>query len=151
MIIDGLDNSVLLVFLIIMGFILYIFWNILKFIMEKRERDRSEFPLLDYNNNNQRDSDLYFGVGVHEDCAICTERIKYKIELDCRHCFCGNCIMDYYESLRPSNLKCPLCRSNIRLINTLNLQRTNQTSAFYDKIIKYNHKNLSGYNYVYKT
>ncbi len=145
-VIDGIDNSVLCVFIFIMSFILYIFWNIVQKLNESRPGVHSE--RYEVNNIPQGESDPYAQTAQHEDCAICTDRIKYKVELDCRHVFCGNCIMDYYETLRPSGLKCPLCRQNIRIINAENLVRDNGTREFYDKIVIFNHRNLNGINFV---
>lgn len=136
-----MDNSILIVFLIIFGFILYIFWNILKKVLEVRNNSEE-------NIRQNGETDPYSNSGPHEECIICLERIKYKVELDCRHCFCGKCIMEYYESVRPSNLNCPYCRRSIRLINAENLSRNESTRDFYDKIVVYNHRNLNGFNYV---
>ena len=144
--IDNIDNSVLIVFLTLMGLVLYIFWNILQKILESRPVSSSD----PYNISQvpEGSSDPYANSGQHEDCAICTDRIKFKVELDCRHMFCGKCIMDYYENLRPSGLKCHLCRQSIRLINAENLVKNDGTREFYDKIVMYNHRNLNGVNYV---
>jgi hypothetical protein len=139
--IEGMDNSILFVFLLLISLLLYFFWTLLKKIMEIR-------PDQNVVNQPQGNPDPYANSLPHEECSICLERIKYKIELDCRHCFCGPCIMDYYESRRPSNLNCPYCRRAIRLINAENIVRNESTRDFYDKIVIYNHRNLNGINYV---
>jgi hypothetical protein len=95
-------------------------------------------------NENSR----YQSSGLHEDCSICTERIKYKVELDCKHCFCAKCIMDYYDTLRPRKLICPMCRREVRLINSQNINRNDENKIFYDKIVRFNHNHLNGANYV---
>jgi hypothetical protein len=140
--IDGMDNSVLIVFMMIMGFILYIFWNVVNKISESNPNNQQD--RYDFNRVPEGESDPYANTNQHEDCPICTDRIKYKVELDCRHNFCGKCIMDYYDTLRPWDIKCPLCRQNIRYINYTNLVRDNGTREFYDKIVTYNHKNMQG-------
>jgi hypothetical protein len=142
--IEGMDNSILFVFLLLLGLLLYIFWTVLKKVMEVSPEQPSN------SNQPQGNPDPYANSLPHEECSICLERIKYKVELDCRHCFCGSCIMDYYESRRPSSLKCPYCRRAIRLINAENIVRNESTRDFYDKIVIYNHRNLNGVNYVKK-
>lgn len=138
---SGMDNSILILFMLIITFLLYILWNILKYIREKRT-ERIQENHFNYIDPNNRPLD------EHEECSVCTERIKHRVELDCRHSFCGKCIMDYYDTIRSGNMKCPLCRNEIRLINPLNLVRNEETQDFYDKITRYNHRNLNGYNYV---
>lgn len=146
-ILDDIDNSVVVVFLMIFAVALYILWNVMQFILSKKPNRRSNL-LGEEENNDQMRADPYYNVAEHEECSICTERMKYKVELDCRHCYCGKCIMDYYDRVRPNNLKCPLCRREIRLINDSNVMKNQQTQEFYDKITNYNHKNINGLNYV---
>lgn len=150
--IEGMDNSVVIVFLIIMGFILFIFWNILNLIMEtKTRRQVDPYSINNLGGGaipNQVINDPYLHTAENEDCSICTERIKFKVELDCTHKFCGKCIMDYHESIRPSDLKCPLCRAHVRIINYENITRSLENREWYDKIVKFNHRNLTGTNYV---
>jgi len=148
---EGLENSVFILFFIIMCFVLYIFYKILEFIMIKSTQNSSNnYNEYNLNRHAEGNSDPYAHSDLHEECPICTDRIKYKVELDCRHNFCGKCIMDYYDTVRPNGLKCPLCRENIRIVNAENLVRDNNTREFYDRIVKFNHRNLSGVNYVSK-
>lgn len=144
--IEAIDNSVLVIFVAIMGFTLFILHNILKFIMNRTSREVRDPYNINFNSENI--SDPYAHSNLHDDCSICTERIKYKVELDCNHSFCGKCIMDYYDTVRPSNLKCPLCRNPVRIINSENLVRDANTRDFYDNIVRYNHRNTNGWNYV---
>lgn len=145
-IIEGMENSVLIVFLIIMSFILYIFWNMLKYIMEK-QNIRGQDP-YEINRNANSQSDPYANSGLHEECSICTERVQYKVELDCSHSFCGKCIMEYYDSIHSNGLKCPLCRNEVRLINNEKIIRDDNTKDFYDKIVIFNHRHINGMNFV---
>jgi len=138
----GMDNSVLFAILIIIGGSLFILWTILNYLNQKLILNQTN-----NQNQNQGITDPYFSVAEEEECPICTERIKYKIELDCRHNFCGRCIGQLIQ--HSSNfLKCPLCRSHIRLINYDNISNNNETKDFYDQIVKYNYVNLNGYNFV---
>jgi hypothetical protein len=144
--IEGVDNSACLIFVIIFGSILYLFSKVLNFLTERRPISSSP-TITNANNNPNANSNPYNNVQEDEECSICSERMKYKIELDCQHNFCGKCIMDYYQTLRPNALKCPLCRSNVRLINSDNMTRNADTREFYDEIVKFNHRNLNGYNF----
>jgi hypothetical protein len=145
-ILSGMDNSVLFIYMIILSIILFLFWNVVKFIMEKQNTNSND---INRDENNLNEEQLkYHNVGEFEECPICTERVKYKVELDCRHNFCGECIINWYTSRIPSSMQCPICRNVPRLINAENLRRSEQTREFYDQIVRYNHKNLQGWNYV---
>ncbi len=135
-----MDNSVLFAIFIIIGGSLFILWTFLNYLNNKIITATS-------NEQNQGISDPYHNVGEDEECPICTERIKYKIELDCRHNFCGRCIGQLIQH-SSNNLKCPLCRCHIRLINYDNIEKSSETKDFYDQIVKYNYVNLNGYNFV---
>jgi len=51
--------------------------------------------------------------GIHKnqniECSICLGSAKNKIQLDCEHKFCKNCILKWMCS----SLNCPLCRQKI--------------------------------------
>ena len=137
-ILSGLDNSVLFVFILIFVLLLYILYNFIHFISEKHFNSRNYV----YNINSHIEEE------DEEICAICTDKIKSKIETDCRHHFCGRCLVSWMNQYIMNNLTCPICRSQVRLINLLNVTKTEQTKEFYDDIVRYNYKNLHGYRYV---
>ena len=43
-----------------------------------------------------------------EDCVICFNTIKYKVETPCKHTFCSKCI---FTNITHGNFNCPLCRN----------------------------------------
>ncbi len=56
--------------------------------------------------------------------------------------------MEYYqEKFRPSNLKCPMCRREVRMIMA-KFQKAEQNEDLYEMIMEYNHRNLSDWTYV---
>ena len=56
--------------------------------------------------------------------------------------------MTYYqEKFRPSNLLCPMCRREVRML-ICKFERNEQNAIEYDQIVEYNHRNLSGWLYV---
>jgi len=56
--------------------------------------------------------------------------------------------MQYYqEKFRPSNLLCPMCRREVRMI-IAKFEKTDENQEVYDQIVDYNHRNLSGWTYV---
>ncbi len=144
-----MENSVLAIFVIMFSMILYILWNVLKFIMDPSSFRSQEAYSINVNNNNQNEEEPYEFSGRFENCPICTDRIRYKVELNCTHCFCGKCIMEYYDSIRPNKLLCPLCRSDVRIINNENIIRNENTREFYDKIVWYNNRLLHPGFYSY--
>ena len=42
------------------------------------------------------------------DCAICTEKIKDSVELECHHSFCRECLREWFKSKKI----CPICRAS---------------------------------------
>jgi hypothetical protein len=42
-----------------------------------------------------------------DDCIICFNKIKYKVETPCKHTFCSKCI---FKNITHGNFNCPLCR-----------------------------------------
>ena len=43
-----------------------------------------------------------------DDCIICFNTIKYKLETPCKHTFCSKCI---FKNITHGNFNCPLCRT----------------------------------------
>mgnify|MGYP003688265997 CR=1 FL=1 len=43
-----------------------------------------------------------------DDCIICFNKIKYKVETPCKHTFCSTCI---FKNITHGNFNCPLCRT----------------------------------------
>jgi hypothetical protein len=135
-----MDIVSFIIFFSTISLILYILWSFINYIMYAKNRSAPHPYNANSNINRVSDQD--------EECSICTEAKRNKVELDCGHSFCGHCIMDYYNTLTTPELKCPLCRQHIRLINPLDIQRNEQTRVFYDAIVTYNHKHLQGIDYV---
>jgi len=56
--------------------------------------------------------------------------------------------MDYYEkTVRPSALRCLICRRTITIIIT-NFAVNDSSRDLHDKITRFNKVNLSGFNFV---
>lgn len=139
--ITGIDNTVLFAIMIIIGGSLFILYTFINFINNKI------LPQNSLQQPTELINDPYHNVGEEEECPICTERIRYKVEFDCRHNFCGRCT-GHLIQYNSNNLKCPLCRKHIRLINYDNFSKNNDTQEFFDHIVKFNYVNLNGYNFV---
>jgi len=120
----------------------YIIYAIYKFFIEiQKQRNTNINSENRYNNNTGQNNN------EEDDCPICQETLKNTVELDCAHKFCAKCIMDYYKTRTP-NLSCPMCRKNIRLINILKYNRSEEMKPYMEMIVIFNHEHLSGYNYV---
>ena len=51
------------------------------------------------------------------DCSICLDGVKIPTRLGCSHVFCLNCILNWIGTLETlTNLKCPLCKSFIDVL-----------------------------------
>ena len=51
------------------------------------------------------------------DCPICLDTVKIPTELGCSHVFCLKCIINWIGSWSSlANLKCPLCRSYVDML-----------------------------------
>jgi uncharacterized membrane protein YkvA (DUF1232 family) len=149
---DGMSNSVLLIFTLMMVFMLYILYTVLTKVIgggSQVNPNVNSNNVYNLNNNNNSDSsNNNSNINETEECPICASTITDKVELDCSHRFCAACIMAWANQQRLSNFTCPCCRTTIRLINLLQVQRTEANKEAYDDITRYNHKNLNGYNLV---
>lgn len=137
------ENIGLLVFMFIMIFLLYIFWLLIEFMMQKRTVRHNQslnFNVRDTININEQQIES-------EICVICHDPITNKVELDCKHRFCLKCIMEYSRSHR-QKFPCPVCHKIIFMINPLQTLRNEQTSEYYDLITEFNYEFLTGNNYV---
>lgn len=133
----------IITFIIFIMILLFYLYNTIKYFLDK--------PIINNNNNrNQYSTSSRRNTQIERDenCSICTDVFKHPVELDCGHVFCGKCIVDYYIHNGRRNLSCPLCRANVRIINTENLEKTPETQAFYDEIVRFNHKAIGGNSYV---
>lgn len=137
------QNLGLIIFMLIMIFLLYIFWLLIDFMMQKRtvrQIQSLNFNVRDSINITEQQPET-------ETCVICHELISNKVELDCKHRFCLKCIMEYSRNHR-DKLPCPVCHKIIYMINPLQTLRTEQTAEYYDLITEFNYEYLSGNNYV---
>ncbi len=137
-IVAGFDNISLILFVMIAGYILYVTYRFISEISKHRNELNCEIG----NINNLAENH-----NLKDDCPICHENIINAIELDCNHKFCGKCIMDYYITIQP-RLSCPMCRKEIRLINILNYDRSEDMRRYMEMIVIFNHNNINGWNYV---
>jgi uncharacterized membrane protein YkvA (DUF1232 family) len=141
--ISGMDNDVLFLFITMMLILLYILYIVITTFgtyLAPNPNRNSAYNINNENNANANES---------EECPICSSTITDKVELDCKHRFCAKCIVDWANYNRFKNFTCPVCRATVRLINLLDVTRTEQNKEFYDQIIRYNHKNINGYNLAY--
>jgi hypothetical protein len=74
----------------------------------------------------------------NEDCCICLEKTKFKIN-SCQHFLCINCFQELHKRHHPF-IKCPLCRKLIseKIINGKKFSYINQNASiilnFYEVI-----------------
>jgi len=134
----GFDNMSLVIFIMIAVYILYLIYRFTSEISKHRNELNSQIRNIDNLAENHN---------LEDDCPICHDNFKNAVELDCNHKFCAKCIMDYYRTIEP-RLNCPMCRKDIRLINILNYNRSDEIRQYMEMIIIFNHDHLNGYNYV---
>ena len=94
-----------------------------------------------------------------DDCIICFNTIKYKVETPCKHTFCSKCI---FKNITHGNFNCPLCRTVLvnpklailkkyrKQIRKLTLQNNNLQYKLNKMKLKVNH-NTSFVNNVNNT
>ena len=71
--------------------------------------------LLKANENNDK----------HNECSICYENKQMinNCETECSHIYCIDCIKTYYRTREnKSDMPCPLCRHDIKILNTYSEQ-----------------------------
>ncbi|CAB4059444.1 RNF170 [Lepeophtheirus salmonis] len=51
------------------------------------------------------------------ECSICLESVRFAVETNCGHVFCGACLVEYVDRLATlSTPTCPYCRQRITMI-----------------------------------
>lgn len=140
---NNMNIGSIITFIIFIAILLFYLYNTIQYFIVKQ-------PINNNNNQHQYSTSQRRGNQTQRDenCSICTDRFKHPVELDCGHAFCGKCIVDYYTHNGRRDLKCPLCRSDVKIINTEGLEKTSETQSFYDEIVRFNHKNIGGNNFV---
>lgn len=51
-----------------------------------------------------------------EPCPICYELILFPVRTNCRHIFCGECMLVLLKSANLKSIVCPMCRLKVRTI-----------------------------------
>jgi len=80
-IIEGMDNSVVFVFVIMGCLLIFLLYNILKFIIDKHSFFTNS---LENNHNHQGGFE-----NVEGECCICLQQYENRVSLLCNHTFCG--------------------------------------------------------------
>ncbi|XP_059468384.1 E3 ubiquitin-protein ligase RNF170-like [Neocloeon triangulifer] len=93
-------------------------------------------------------------------CPICITQIDLPVETNCGHKFCGCCILENWRVWRREHigpLKCPLCRTSVRMILPL-FSNNNGSPAGADphlrqrevinRVNRYNSKHAHGRNLI---
>jgi hypothetical protein len=79
----------------------------LKDIKEQKETNSIDIIKETTNNNKSEDIQNYL-------CAICINMLVLPVTTKCNHLFCKSCFIKYTENCSLDNLRCPLCKSNIK-------------------------------------
>lgn len=85
-----------------------------------------------------------------ENCAFCIENITFPTRITCKHVFCGQCLIDYYDSIegpdKGMDFKCPLCRTLIRNVVPLYSVHSNEWAAMATRLLQINNEQ---FRYLY--
>lgn len=54
-----------------------------------------------------------------EPCPICYEVIVFPVKTNCRHVFCGECMLVLLQSANLKRIVCPMCRLKVRMIQPI--------------------------------
>lgn len=57
--------------------------------------------------------------GPEEPCPICYEVIVFPVKTNCRHVFCGECMLVLLQSANLKSIVCPMCRLKVRMIQPI--------------------------------
>lgn len=65
------------------------------------------------------------------ECPICFDDMEYCLELECEHHVCRNCVIGMYNherlmKKRIPEIRCPLCRDELKIFSYLKLMKTNR-------------------------
>ena len=81
-IIQGMDNSILIVFSVMGCLLSFILYNILKFVTEKLNLSPSVLENNQHNHQGPQEN-------VEGECCICLLEYVNRVSLLCNHTFCG--------------------------------------------------------------
>lgn len=123
-----------LFFYICFAFALYFLYTII-IVIQKPKKAKSL---------NQTESYQYNNVFANEECTLCNERIKNKVELTCEHCFCAQCLINEHSS-SSSYIKCPICHNESHFVILDNIINNDSTKSILVQLAEYNIKSLSMY------
>ena len=138
MLIQGIENSVLIIILLFGVLVLYLLYFVLDFITKKRPVVQNS--LLNENEEVQEEE---------VECSICLNSVISKInktQFLCNHSFCCDCVINYINQKKPNNISCPLCRRTVNII-LMSFEQNESNKEKFNKIIEYNYKNINGVNY----
>lgn len=119
-------------FYICFAFALYFLYTIVM-VIQKPKKAKSI---------NQTESYQYNNVFLNEECTICHERIKNKVELTCEDCFCAQCLLDEHSNSN-STIKCQICHKESQFVILDNIIMNDNTKSILVKLAEYNLNNLA--------
>ena len=119
-------------FYICFAFALYFLYTII-IVIQKPKKAKSI---------NQTESYQYNNVFANEECTICHERIKNKVELACEHCFCGQCLLNEHSNSN-SIIKCDICHKESQCVILDNIIVNENTKSIIVQLAQYNLCNLA--------
>ncbi|VDO08134.1 unnamed protein product [Rodentolepis nana] len=126
-IISGLENSVSAVFVLSSVFIVLFVRAIVKrftsssstYIHPESQQtvDEVRQTIISRSLASYTHVDTSPSNGEIDICPICLENLKFCVETNCRHRFCGDCFYAYWQQMSPlSNPICPVCRGQLRFV-----------------------------------
>lgn len=143
-IISGLENCVSAAFFLSSIFIVLFVRALVKrfvssgstYIHPESEQTVNEVrqTITSRNSASYTHVDTLFSNGEIDVCPICLENLKFCVETNCRHRFCGDCFYAYWQRLPPlSRPICPVCRGQLRFVLKRFTLPEMQTSASSDR------------------
>uniref|UniRef100_A0A0K2TDF5 E3 ubiquitin-protein ligase RNF170 n=1 Tax=Lepeophtheirus salmonis TaxID=72036 RepID=A0A0K2TDF5_LEPSM len=108
------DECIMLFNVIGFFFIVYLLYVIYKYVARNASSNSSSptsspSSLMSNLNNRVRSES--------PECSICLESVRFAVETNCGHVFCGACLVEYVDRLATlSTPTCPYCRQRITMI-----------------------------------
>lgn len=116
---EGVDGEVAATFFLTM----VILFAFLKALLKNLLRFQAE--CVEFSRARTTDGSVYDVQPIQttydpeEPCPICYEVIVFPIKTNCRHVFCGECMLVLLQSTNLKSIVCPMCRLKVRMIQPI--------------------------------
>lgn len=116
---EGVDGEVAATFLLTLVILFAFLKALLKYLL------RFQAECVESSRARTTDGNVYDVQPIQttydpeEPCPICYDVIVFPVKTNCRHVFCGECMLVLLQSANLKSIVCPMCRLKVRMIQPI--------------------------------